>query len=44
MKAYDRLTAAFPSTGTSHEVAVRAPANELPAVKAALAELQQKKG
>ena len=42
MKAYDRLTAAFPSTGTSHEVAVRAPANELPAVKAALAELQEK--
>ncbi|HEY3562541.1 MAG TPA: MMPL family transporter [Kribbella sp.] len=42
MKAYDRLTAAFPSTGTSHEVAVRAPANQEPAVKAALAELQQK--
>jgi len=39
MKAYDRLTAAFPSTGTSHEVAVRAPANEAPAVKIALAEL-----
>ncbi|WP_371404352.1 MMPL family transporter [Kribbella sp. NBC_00662] len=42
MKAYDRLTAAFPSTGTSHEVAVRAPANEAPAVKAALAELMQR--
>ncbi|MFD7156074.1 MMPL family transporter [Kribbella sp. NPDC059898] len=42
MKAYDRLTAAFPSTGTSHEVAVRAPANEQAAVKAALAELQEK--
>ncbi|MEV5964091.1 MMPL family transporter [Kribbella sp. NPDC051952] len=39
MKAYDRLTAAFPSTGTSHEVAVRAPANQALAVKAALAEL-----
>lgn len=39
MKAYDRLTAAFPSTGTSHEVAVRAPANEQPAVKAAFANL-----
>ena len=39
MKAYDRLTAAFPSTGTSHEVAVRAPANQQPAVKAALADL-----
>jgi RND superfamily putative drug exporter len=42
MKAYDRLTAAFPSTGTSHEVAVRAPANERAAVQAALAELMQK--
>lgn len=42
MKAYDRLTAAFPSTGTSHEVAVRAPANQQPAVKAALAELMEK--
>ncbi|MGZ0151761.1 MMPL family transporter [Kribbella sp. WER1] len=42
MKAYDRLTAAFPSTGTSHQVAVRAPANEKPAVQAALAELMQK--
>ena len=26
MQAYDRLTAAFPSTGTNHVVAVRAPA------------------
>jgi RND superfamily putative drug exporter len=42
MKAYDRLTAAFPSTGTSHEVAVRAPANQQPAVKAALADLMQR--
>ncbi|HET6296900.1 MAG TPA: MMPL family transporter [Kribbella sp.] len=42
MKAYDRLTAAFPSTGTSHEVAVRAPANQQPAVQAALAELVQR--
>ena len=39
MQAYDRLTAAFPSTGTSHEVAVRAPADQAPAVKAALADL-----
>jgi RND superfamily putative drug exporter len=39
MKAYDRLTAAFPSTGTSHEVAVRAPADQQAAVKAALADL-----
>lgn len=42
MKAYDRLTAAFPSTGTSHEVAVRAPADQQPAVKAALAELTER--
>jgi RND superfamily putative drug exporter len=42
MKAYDRLTAAFPSTGTSHEVAVRAPADQQPAVKAALADLVQR--
>ncbi|GAA1656960.1 MMPL family transporter [Kribbella alba] len=39
MKAYDRLTAVFPSTGTSHEVAVRAPADQQAAVKAALADL-----
>ncbi|WP_433161070.1 MMPL family transporter [Kribbella sp. CA-247076] len=39
MQAYDRLTAAFPSTGTSHQVAVRAPAGQQPAVQAALAEL-----
>jgi RND superfamily putative drug exporter len=39
MKAYDRLTAAFPSTGTSHQVAVRAPADQQSAVKAALADL-----
>ncbi|WP_405061231.1 MMPL family transporter [Kribbella sp. NBC_01505] len=42
MKAYDRLTAAFPSTGTSHEVAIKAPANQAPAVKAALADLVQR--
>ncbi|MET7276884.1 MMPL family transporter [Kribbella sp. NPDC005582] len=42
MKAYDRLTAAFPSTGTSHEVAIKAPANQAPAVQAALAELVQR--
>ncbi|PWU55848.1 RND transporter, partial [Micromonospora globispora] len=28
MQAYDRLTAAFPSNGTSHTVAVRAPAEQ----------------
>ncbi|TDD60087.1 MMPL family transporter [Kribbella antibiotica] len=42
MQAYDRLTAAFPSTGTSHEVAIKAPANQAPAVQAALAELVQR--
>jgi len=42
MKAYDRLTAAFPSTGTSHQVAIKAPANQAPAVKAALADLVQR--
>ncbi|PZF88683.1 MMPL family transporter [Micromonospora deserti] len=39
MQAYDRLTAAFPSTGTSHTVAVRAPAAEADRVRTALAEL-----
>ncbi|GAA0621206.1 MMPL family transporter [Kribbella sandramycini] len=42
MQAYDRLTAAFPSTGTSHQIAVKAPAGQAPAVKAALAELVQR--
>ncbi|MEV4542427.1 MMPL family transporter [Micromonospora echinaurantiaca] len=36
MQAYDRLTAAFPSNGTSHTVAVRAPAAEADRVSAAL--------
>ncbi|MER7332526.1 MULTISPECIES: MMPL family transporter [unclassified Micromonospora] len=36
MQAYDRLTTAFPSNGTSHTVAVRAPAAEADRVKAAL--------
>ncbi|QDY06998.1 MMPL family transporter [Micromonospora sp. HM134] len=36
MQAYDRLTAAFPSTGTSHTVAVRAPADQADQVRAAL--------
>ncbi|MDO3700692.1 MMPL family transporter [Micromonospora sp. C28SCA-DRY-2] len=39
MQAYDRLTAAFPSNGTSHTVAVRAPAAEADRVSAALTEL-----
>ena len=36
MQAYDRLVAAFPSTGTSHTVAVRAPAERAGEVRAAL--------
>jgi putative drug exporter of the RND superfamily len=39
MQSYDRMTAAFPSTGASHLLAVRAPANQLPQVKAELADL-----
>jgi RND superfamily putative drug exporter len=39
MQAYDRMTAAFPSTGTSHTVAVRAPAAQQAEVKAALIQL-----
>ncbi|MEV0430141.1 MMPL family transporter [Micromonospora sp. NPDC049836] len=36
MQAYDRLTAAYPSNGTSHTVAVRAPADQADRVHAAL--------
>ncbi|PWU49171.1 RND transporter [Micromonospora globispora] len=39
MQAYDRLTAAFPSNGTSHTVAVRAPAEQADRVRAALTDL-----
>ncbi|WP_326564360.1 MMPL family transporter [Micromonospora peucetia] len=39
MQAYDRLTVAFPSNGTSHTVAVRAPAAEADRVGAALTAL-----
>ncbi|MFR9780409.1 MMPL family transporter [Micromonospora sp. MS34] len=39
MQAYDRLTAAFPSNGTSHTVAVRAPAEQADRVHAALTDL-----
>ncbi|SCG37284.1 MMPL family transporter [Micromonospora inositola] len=39
MQAYDRLTAAFPSTGTTHTVAVRAPAAQADRVRAALTDL-----
>nr|WP_221380073.1 MMPL family transporter [Actinoplanes polyasparticus] len=41
MQAYDRLTAAYPSNGTTHIVAVRAPAASAGEVKAALTELTE---
>ncbi|MEH0981130.1 MMPL family transporter [Micromonospora sp. CPCC 205556] len=44
MQAYDRLTAAFPSTGTSHTVAVRAPAEQADRVRAALTDLAGRAG
>jgi putative drug exporter of the RND superfamily len=36
MQAYDRLTTAFPSTGTSHLIVVKAPAGSAAEVRAAL--------
>ncbi|MGC5289710.1 MMPL family transporter [Micromonospora sp. DT231] len=39
MQAYDRLTAAYPSTGINHVVAVRAPAEQADRVRAALTDL-----
>ncbi|MEU4237598.1 MMPL family transporter [Actinoplanes sp. NPDC026619] len=36
MQAYDRLTAAYPSNGTNHQVVVQAPAGQAGTVKAAL--------
>ncbi|OLB76288.1 MAG: RND transporter [Actinobacteria bacterium 13_2_20CM_2_71_6] len=39
MQAYDRLTAAFPSTGTQHVIVVKAPAAQAGQVKAALDDL-----
>jgi RND superfamily putative drug exporter len=39
MQSYDRMTTAFPSTGATHLIAVRAPATELPKVKAELSDL-----
>ena len=44
MQAYDRLTAAFPSTGTSHLIVVKAPAGEAADVRAALEALVAKAG
>ncbi|MEV8509246.1 MMPL family transporter [Actinoplanes sp. NPDC051475] len=42
MQAYDRLTAAYPSNGTQHSVAVQAPADQAEAVKAALTRLARR--
>ncbi|WP_432830377.1 MMPL family transporter [Dactylosporangium sp. CA-092794] len=42
MQAYDRLVKAFPSNGTVHTVAVRVPAGQLDATKAALTRLAQR--
>ncbi|WFE38892.1 MMPL family transporter [Micromonospora sp. WMMD998] len=44
MQAYDRLAAAFPSNGTSHTVAVRAPADQADRVHAALTGLAGRAG
>ena len=44
MQAYDRLTAAFPSSGTNHVVAVRADAADAGAVTAALTGLAGRAG
>ncbi|MGC5021076.1 MMPL family transporter [Micromonospora sp. DT47] len=44
MQAYDRLTGAFPSTGTSHTVAVRAPAEQADRVRGALTGLAGRAG
>src|SRR5262249_24473188 len=42
MQAYDRLTAAFPSTGTTHTVAVKAAPEKAGQVRAALTELARR--
>jgi putative drug exporter of the RND superfamily len=42
MQAYDRLTAAFPSEGTTHEIAVRAPADQADEVRTQLNQLVAK--
>ncbi|HEY3002587.1 MAG TPA: MMPL family transporter [Kribbellaceae bacterium] len=42
MQAYDRLTAAFPSQGTTYEIAVKAPAGTASQVRAQLDELVQR--
>ena len=44
MQAYDRLTAAYPSNGTTHVVAVRTPADQADRVHAALTGLAGRAG
>jgi RND superfamily putative drug exporter len=39
MQTYDRLTGAFPSTGATHEIAVRVPADQTGPAKAAVGDL-----
>jgi RND superfamily putative drug exporter len=39
MRSYDRMTDAFPSTGASHEIAVRVPANQVTAARGAVDDL-----
>jgi RND superfamily putative drug exporter len=39
MRSYDRMTEAFPSTGASHEIAVRVPANQVSAARGAVDDL-----
>jgi len=44
MQSYDRMTEAFPSTGASHEIAVRVPAGQTAAAKTALDDLVSRLG
>ncbi|MFL6122004.1 MMPL family transporter [Actinophytocola sp.] len=39
MRSYDRMTEAFPSTGASHQIAIRVPAAQTAAAKAAVDDL-----
>ncbi|NMO54763.1 MMPL family transporter [Actinoplanes sp. TBRC 11911] len=41
MQAYDRLTAAYPSNGTTHDIVVQAPAAQAGEVKTALTKLSE---
>ncbi|MPZ82603.1 MAG: MMPL family transporter [Actinophytocola sp.] len=39
MQSYDRMTEAFPSKGASHEIAIRVPADQVPAARTAVDDL-----